>query len=192
LHRRLPAAYRDALARWLPPGAALYVVDCAKRWPVTRTGAQSVFQFGAVGGMAPEEYQRGSERVRAYLARYGVDRDRWHSPEPDDEAPEAEWGFDPSLREDLDTIARDRGWRLVEIRFEEPETLSEVAAELHQAWYRELGVPGPWRLVADSFVLMAPSARSAYAPYPFGCCSALSLRRTALRASWMCNPSSNS
>ena len=30
-HRRLPASYRDALARWLPRGATLYIVNCTKR-----------------------------------------------------------------------------------------------------------------------------------------------------------------
>ncbi len=166
-HRCLPPAYREALARWLPRGATLYIVDCTRRWPVTRTSARSVFQFGAVGGMRPEEYLRGSERVRAYLARYGVDRDRWDPPEADDEAPEAEWGFDPRLREDLDVMARDHGWRVVEIRFEEPEALSEAAAALHQAWYRESGAPGPWRLLVDSFVLMAPRRTQLLRAIPF-------------------------
>jgi len=68
-HRRLPPAYREALARRLPRGATLYIVNCTKRWPVTRTSARSVFQFGALGGATTEEYQKGGERVRAYLAR---------------------------------------------------------------------------------------------------------------------------
>jgi hypothetical protein len=155
-YRRLPPAYRDALERWLPPGATLYVVDCTKRWPVLRTGARSLFQFGALGGMEADEYFRGSPRLRAALARTGTGRARWDPPEPDDEAPEAEWGFDPALRGELVEMAHDRGWRLVEIRFSEPEALSGIAARLYQSWYREAGYDGPLRLLADSFVLMMP------------------------------------
>jgi len=156
-HRRLPPPYRDALARWLPRGATLYVVNCTKRWPVTRTGERSVFQFGAVGGATQQECFQGGERVRAYFRRYHAHRARWDPPEPDGEAPEAEWGFDPALRADLDAMAHERGWRVVELRFEEPETLSPVAAALHGEWYRDLGdASGPRRLLADSFVIMAP------------------------------------
>jgi hypothetical protein len=60
----------------------LYVVNCTKRWPVTRTGARSVFQFGAVGGATVDEYFHGGDRVRAYFTRYGQDRDHWDPPEP--------------------------------------------------------------------------------------------------------------
>jgi hypothetical protein len=155
-YRRLPSAYRNALERWLPRGATLYVVDCTRRWPVLRTGARSVFQFGALGGMAADEYFRGSPRLRDYLARYRAGRARWDPPEPDEEAPEAEWGFDPALREELLEMVHSRGWRLVEIRFAEPEALSGIAARLYQSWYREAGYDGPLRLLADSFVLMMP------------------------------------
>ncbi|HWD58501.1 MAG TPA: hypothetical protein VG308_09500, partial [Stellaceae bacterium] len=73
-HRRLPAPWRDALARWLPRGATLYVVDCRLRWPVTRLCERALFQFGAAGGATLDEYFHGGERVRAHFRRYGVDR----------------------------------------------------------------------------------------------------------------------
>jgi len=166
-HRRLSSPYRDALTRWLPRGATLYVMNCTKRWPVTRTSERSVFQFGAVGGAMLEEYFQGGERVRAYFNRYGVYRARWDPPEPDGEAPEAEWGFDPALRADLGALARERGWRVVEIGFEEPEALSEVAARLHLDWYRDIGGAEVQRLLADSFVLMAPLRAQRLRAVPF-------------------------
>jgi hypothetical protein len=154
-HRALPRAYRDFLDRVLPRGGTLYIDECAKRWPVTRTSERSVFQFGAVGGLEAEEYFRGSERVRDYLARYHVDRVRWAPPDPNDTSPEAEWGFDAALHEDVAAVAESRGWRLVRIRFEDPEALSPFAAAIHRAWYRDLA-PEPQRLIVDSFVLMDP------------------------------------
>jgi hypothetical protein len=153
--RRLPAAYRDLLERSLEPGATLYTVECGQRWPVTRIGERHTFQFGAVGGATVEEYFQGGPRVRAYLDRYGVKRDRWDPPAPDEEVPEAEWGFEPALLDDLEEFTRSQGWRLVRLQFREPEDMSLLAADLYRAWYRDLGLY-PSRLLVESFVLMAP------------------------------------
>ncbi|MBV8092972.1 MAG: hypothetical protein JO110_07025 [Acetobacteraceae bacterium] len=166
-HRRLPDAFRQALAEWLPRAATLYSVECTKTWPVTRTGPRSVFQFGALGGATIDEYFHGGERVRAYLARYRVRRERWEPPEPNDEAPEAEWGFEPALLEDLQQMARIHGWRLVRIRCENPEALSDIAAAAFQDWYHALGLTGPFRLIVDSFVLMAPLRAQRLRAVPF-------------------------
>lgn len=154
-HRALPAAYRDFLMRHLPPGATLYLDECSRAWPVTRTSERSVFQFGAVGGMEAEEYVRGGDRVRAYLARYRVPRTGWNPPEPNDLAPEAEWGFDPNLLSELSALAEAQGWRLVRLRFEDPEALSLLTVAIHRAWYRDLGYE-PTRLIVGSFVLLDP------------------------------------
>lgn len=153
--RRLPRAYRALLERTLTPAATLFLVECSTSWPVTRVGERLLFQFGAVGGATVEEYFEGGPRVRAYLERYGVARDRWEPPAPDAEAPEAEWGFDPMLRADIEALARSRGWRVARLRFREPEDLSLLAAKLYDAWYRELDL-APTRLLVENFVLMAP------------------------------------
>ncbi|MEK0081621.1 hypothetical protein [Benzoatithermus flavus] len=155
--RRLPPAYRRLLERSLTPGATLYVVECGTSWPVTRTAERCSFQFGAVGGATVEEYFTGGPRVRAYLARYGVHRERWDPPAPDGEAPEAEWGFEPALLADLEALAAGHGWRLVRLRFGDGEDMSLLAADLYRSWYRALGLE-PSRLLVESFVLMAPLA----------------------------------
>ncbi len=154
-YRRLPRAYRDFLTECLPRGATLYVDDCTLRWPVTRTSPRSVFQFGAAGGLDPEEYLRGGGRVRSYLARYGVNRSAWDPPVPDDTAPEAEWGFEPALLDDVLSLAAAQGWRVIKIEFGNPEALSSLAAAIYAAWYRELG-HDPTHLLVDSFVLLDP------------------------------------
>jgi hypothetical protein len=164
--RRLPEAYRDFLARSLPRGATLYIDRCTLQWPVTRTGARSVFQFGAVGGATHDEYFRGGERVRHYFKRYRSKRLRWDPPEPDDSAPEAEWGFEPALAAELHALARERGWRVVEVSFADPEAMSFLAAEIYRDWYRALGIE-PRRLVIDSFILMDPRATLRLRAIPF-------------------------
>jgi hypothetical protein len=44
-------------------------------------------------------------RVADFLERYGSARRHWDSSEPDGEWPEAEWGFAPLLRADVERIA---------------------------------------------------------------------------------------
>jgi hypothetical protein len=154
-YRKLPAAYREFLMRCLPRGGTLYVGECTLRWPVTRTSDRSVFQFGGAGGLDAAGYLRGGERVRRYLARYGVNRTAWRPPLPDDAAPEAEWGFEPALMDDISVLAETRGWRIIGIAFDHPEAPSPLAAVIYSAWYRSLG-HDPTRLLVDSFVLLDP------------------------------------
>jgi pimeloyl-ACP methyl ester carboxylesterase len=154
-HRTLPAAFAEFLSDSLPRGATLVVAHCGLRWPVTRLGSRHVFQFGALGGMPPEEFHRGGPRVAEYLRRYGSSQDRWDPPASDDEAPEAEWGLDPAILADLEVLAARRGWRVRLLAFDRPEDVSPLVAELYRWWYRRAGLPDD-RLLVESFVLLDP------------------------------------
>ncbi|CAN7333070.1 hypothetical protein LJR230_001733 [Trinickia sp. LjRoot230] len=165
-YRELPLAYREFLLRNLGPGSTIYLVECTRSWPVTRTSERSVFQFGATGGATEDEYLYGGPRVRDHLHRYGSARPRWDPPEPNDTAPEAEWGFDAALRKDIFAIGARMNWRVVEIRFCEPESLSFVAAAIYRDWYGEAGIV-PTRLVVDSFILMDPLMTMRLRALPF-------------------------
>jgi hypothetical protein len=164
--RRLPLAHREFLLRNIGRGATIYVASCERRWPVTRTSERSVFQFGATGGATEHEYLRGGPRVRDYLARYGSTRSRWDPPEPNDTAPEAEWGFDSALIDELLAIGARMNWRIVEIRFREPEAASFVAARVCREWQRAAGIEAR-RLIVDSFLLMDPFTTMRLHALPF-------------------------
>ncbi|MCU7727512.1 hypothetical protein ODJ79_27660 [Actinoplanes sp. KI2] len=133
--RTLGPAYERFLAERLEPGGLIVVAECGKRWPVTRLGERHLFQFGAVGGMSPAQYREGGDELVAYLHRYGVDRTRWDAPEPDGDAPEAEWGFEPALGEDVAGFAERHGFRVHRLTFDEPEDLSPPVADLYRDWY---------------------------------------------------------
>ncbi len=152
---RLGETYERFLEQTLSPGGTIFIVDCQLRWPTVRVAERHVFQHGAPGGATPEEYLHGSERVEQYLKRYGSHRRRWDSPNPDCESPEAEWGFEPALAEDVERFAEERGYRVRRIVFEEPEELSPLVADLYRWWYAERRLLAN-RLLVESFVVIEP------------------------------------
>lgn len=139
-HQCLPLAYREFLLGNLERGATLYVVNCTRDWPVTQISERSYFQFGATGGATESEYLQGGERVRAFLARDGSTRTRWEPPPANTRAPEAEWGFDTALYAELERLAASMDWRVVELRFREPEALSFALDPVRfEAWLTKYG-----------------------------------------------------
>ncbi|CAA9345609.1 MAG: hypothetical protein AVDCRST_MAG16-2043 [uncultured Frankineae bacterium] len=164
--RRLGATYTRFLSDCLAPGGTVVVVDDRSRWPVTRIGERHVFQFGAQGGATVEEYFSGGPRVAAFLREQGAGRSRWDPPEPDDDAPEAEWGLDPSLLDDVQRWAAEHGHPVRRIVLDAPEDLSPVVADLHREWYLARGLPAE-RLLVESFVLVDPVAALRSGSVPF-------------------------
>jgi hypothetical protein len=153
--RELGPHYRRFLKERLEPGGTILVIECQRRWPVMNVGERHYFQPGAMGGATPEEYLEGSERVADYLRRYGSHRRDWKHGEPDGEQPEAEWGFEPALHDDIEQFADKHGFRVRRIVFTEPEDLSRPVADLHRWWLRDRGLPAN-RLIGESFILMEP------------------------------------
>src|SRR5205085_1591445 len=109
----------------------------------------------ALGGATPDEYVHGGPRVDEYLQRYGLPRESWAAPTPDGERPEAEWGFEPALRDDLERLARRHGYQLRRLLFPDPELLSPLVADLYRWWHRQRGLEAN-RLLVESFILMEP------------------------------------
>lgn len=151
----LGPAYERFLAERVEPGGTLYLIESRHQWPTTRISDRYHFQFGGVGGLSPKEYLDGGDRVAEFLRREGADRLGWDSPESDELSPEAEWGFEPELAEDVERFARRQGFRVVRIRFEAADDLSPLVAEFYRWWYTRLGRPAD-RLFVESFVLIDP------------------------------------
>ncbi|WP_225829962.1 hypothetical protein [Streptomyces sp. NK08204] len=164
--RRLPPAYRRFVRERLAPGGLLVAVDCTLTWPTTTVDDRYLFQFGALGDATPEEYHRGGPRVAGLLARYGSPLRRWDPPVPDGESPEAEWGMQPALLDDMAAFAEQEKLRLDVLRFDTPQRLSPAVAGLHRAWYADLGLPTD-RLLVESFLLLEPwqALRTGSVPY---------------------------
>ena len=152
---RLGPAYESFIEKSLEPGGTIFLVECDLKWLTTKYGERHFFQFGALGGATRDEYQNGGARVEDYLRRYHSHRRRWQAPQPDGESPEAEWGFEPSLRQDVESLAQRHGFRIRRILFREPEDFSPLVAELYRWWNLKRNIHER-RLLVESFILMEP------------------------------------
>ncbi|MBI5446102.1 MAG: hypothetical protein HY900_33425 [Deltaproteobacteria bacterium] len=164
--RTLGKAYEQFISERLAPGGSIFSVECGLSWPITRVSGRHFFQFGALGGPSAEEYHQGGPRVVEYLAKQGSHRTRWEPPRPDGNAPEAEWGFGSAFGQDLERFAGERGYRVRALRFEQPEDLSPLVADLYRWWLNSRGIEDP-PLVVESFIVMEPHwvLRSASVPF---------------------------
>jgi hypothetical protein len=163
---RLGTAYEQFVRRTLAPGGTIVLVDCRLRWPATRVGDRHFFQFGGHGGATLSDYFEGSARTKEFLERQGSAVDRWDPPEPDDEVPEAEWGFERTLGEDVERLARQHGYRVLWLTFDAPEDLAAPVADIYRRWYADTGASAQ-RLLAESFILLDPwlSVRTRTVPF---------------------------
>lgn len=144
----------------------LVVVDCTLRWPTTRIDDRNLFQFGALGDATREEYRQGGPRVAGLLARYGAPVRRWDPPAADGESPEAEWGLDATLLDDIRAYAGRHRLDAHLLRFDTRQRLSPAVADLYRSWYADRGLP-TGRLLVESFLLLKPrwTLRTGSVPY---------------------------
>lgn len=163
---RLGPAYEEFITETLPRGGTIILVDCRLRWPTTQVGERHFFQFGGYGGASVREYLEGGDRVSAFLHGEGSALQQWDPPTPDGQSPEAEWGFEPELAEDVERLASRHGYRIVRLAFDEPEEVSASIAELYRNWYAQSGVPAR-RLLVESFILLEPMLAARTRSVPF-------------------------
>lgn len=153
--RSLPDAYRTFLAQVLPRGSTIFLSECQRLWPVTEVDDRHLYQFGALGGATPDEFFGGGLRVHDYLEHYDSHKREWDPPASTAMRPEAEWGFEPAIRESVYELADEMGWKVRRIVYSEPEHLSPLVADLYRDWYRRRRIQTN-RLVIQSFLQVEP------------------------------------
>lgn len=135
---RLPQAYREFIEASLAPEGYLVLSECVYPWPQYRLSERSFLQVGGLGGISPSEF----------LAR-------WSLPLPLEERPESEWGSPPGLAEDVRQFAKERGLKLLELRFDHPQEASLLAYRAYlAAGGRET------ELMLDCFTYISPLTNS--------------------------------
>lgn len=152
---RLGRVYERFLEQRLAPGATVIQLECTRDWRTRQVAERTYFQFGALGGVPEEEYHHSGQRIADYLSQQGSPWTRWEPPESDGRRPEAEWGFDPALADDIEALTTRNGYALRRLSVAEPQQLSPFVADLYRWWYRERGIPAD-RLLAQSYVQWDP------------------------------------
>ncbi|RDV14189.1 hypothetical protein DXT99_15465 [Pontibacter diazotrophicus] len=152
---QLGEAYKQFISENLEENGTLLLVECQKSWPGKKVDERHFFQFGGLGGITPEGYLHGSEEVKNFLKQNKSPVEKWDAPDPDGDIPEAEWGFEAALRDDVYRFARENGFQVQRIVYQEPEDLSPFVADLYRWWYRQRNIK-PNTLIADMFFLMEP------------------------------------
>jgi hypothetical protein len=164
---RLGAAYERFIRDTLRPGGTILVQECQKKWPVTTVDNRHLFQFGSAdGGATKTEYFEGGDRVEKYLHQHNSPFSRWDPPAADYEGPEAEWGFDPALYEDIERLAKEGGYKVKRIVYEDPDHPSPFVAELFRWWYKQRRIIAN-RLLVSTFTRIDPyrTFRTGSVPY---------------------------
>jgi hypothetical protein len=163
---RLSKIYEDLICECIEPGGTIFISECDLKWPTTKLADRYVFQFGALGGADAQEFIKGGERVHNYLERYESHRRQWDPPDPDADRPEAEWGFEPAIKKDIERLARRKRYKIRRFVYENPEDMSPFVADLYRWWNKKRGVVGN-RLLVESFVALEPywTIRTGSAPF---------------------------
>jgi hypothetical protein len=124
----LPAAYAEFVKSRLEPGGAVVFLDGGAAWLHYRLGSGSVFQVGGWGGIPPEEFLEGSQRIHAYAQQAGLKFTDWKLKDyPLERGPESEWGSEPGLAEALEKFCKAEGFRFVCIPLAHPNDFSRLA-----------------------------------------------------------------
>lgn len=124
----LPPAYAAFLRERLEPGGAVIFLEGGAQWLRYRLGERSVFQIGGWGGIPPEEFLAGSERIRLYARRAGLKFSNWKLEEfPLEQGPESEWGSEAGLAEALQAFCQREGFRFVRLSLAHPHDFSRLA-----------------------------------------------------------------
>lgn len=124
----VPTAHIQFIRRNLAPGGAVVYLDCSAPWLRYRVGERSVFQVGGWGGIPPEEFLEGSERLARYARSIGLKHSAWKLPGyPLERGPESEWGCEPAFGAALEAFCRVEGYRFVRIALPAPHDFSRLA-----------------------------------------------------------------
>ena len=124
----LPTAYTDFFKAKLQPGGAIVYLDGGASWLRYRVGPRSVFLVGGWGGISPEEFLEGSDRLGVYARSAGLSKTDWKlSGYPLERGPESEWGSEPGLDQALESFCQQEGYRFIRISLPHPNDFSRLA-----------------------------------------------------------------
>lgn len=152
---RLPESYKQIITEQLKPGGTILISNCKKKWRALSVQARHTYQLGGAGDLKDTEYYNSSPRLKRFLKKMNSHFDGFAFPKPDTIVPEAEWGYDTRLTNDIQSFAQSNGYKIAEISYDEPQDVSPYIADLYRWWYRENDIPAE-KLFIESFMYIEP------------------------------------
>ena len=130
--RRLPQAYRQFMLKHLKNEGTIIFLDVKYMWKHYRIEDNITFQVGGLGGITPDEYLFGSERLRRWLRSQKSKVDSWNlnNEYPLEIYPESEWGTVSYLEEETKEFADENGFNFYKVHVNHPEKVSEIVFNL--------------------------------------------------------------
>ncbi|HDJ89115.1 MAG TPA: hypothetical protein ENG40_00265 [Thermoprotei archaeon] len=125
--RVLPREYRTFILNRLGNEGIIVFLDVKYMWKQYRISDNVTFQIGGLGGIGPEEYIIGSDRLKEWLSNQKSSVESWNLGNEYEliEYPESEWSSITGLEEDTRAFADDNGYDFIKITANHPEEVSE-------------------------------------------------------------------
>jgi len=130
--RKLPQAYRQFMLKHLRSEGTIIFFDVKYMWKHYRIEENITFQVGGLGGITPEEYLLGSERLRKWLNKQKSKVNSWNLNEeyPLETYPESEWATVNYLEKETKEFADENSFDFHKIHVNHPEKVSEIVFNL--------------------------------------------------------------
>lgn len=123
----LPEAYKEFIRERLAPGGTVIYLDGQATWLQYRTGKRNRFQVGGWGGISPEEFLKGSQRLSEYCRREKIQSNWEMEGYPLETGFESEWGCEPGLRWALEEFCQKENIQFIPISCPDPSGFSRLA-----------------------------------------------------------------
>lgn len=130
--RKLPQVYREFMLKHVEKEGIILFFDVRYMWRHYRVEDNITFQVGGLGGISPDEYLSGSERLRKWLCPQRSKVDSWNlnNEYPLETYPESEWGTVDYLEKETKEFANENGFNFYKIHVTHPEKVSEMVFNL--------------------------------------------------------------
>ena len=164
---KLHDKYREFIQTNLKPGGSIILIGCKYPWLQYRITDRINFQLGGLGGVTPQEYYDGSDRISEYINRETLFFERIGSAHSHDgwlidgydlvECPESEWGLLPSFADEVKDFAKENNYRLINLNLDHPDQLSEIVFNAYGDLIAREYPDAPKRIFLDSFTNSSPA-----------------------------------
>jgi hypothetical protein len=160
-------AYRDFVKSFLKPGGTIVLVGCSFPWMQYQLDDRIRFQLGGLGGITPDEFYKGSERIEKYIRRESLSgqNDKSTSFQKGwtldkytlSNQPESEWGLISSFADDVRQFASANSYKLLDINLSHPDQLSRITFNAFDDLINREYPNSPKRIFMDSFTHSSPA-----------------------------------